>query len=66
MLTGHDMSQVAYEDKDKGVTASAVDCYFMCQDGSMFKARMHFSPYFYLQVKVGWWEFLVSSYHWQQ
>ena len=31
---------------------AAVNCYFMSQDGSMFKAQVHFSPYFYLQIKV--------------
>lgn len=32
---------------------SVVNCYFMCQDGSMFKAQVDHSPYFYLQVKEG-------------
>ena len=32
---------------------SAVDCYFMCMDGSMFKARVPHAPYFYLQVRPG-------------
>ncbi|KAF8072990.1 POL2A [Scenedesmus sp. PABB004] len=41
----------SFEDKDTGQTMSAVDCYFQCQDGSMFKARVPYAPYFYLQVK---------------
>jgi hypothetical protein len=44
--------QASHEDKDSGQVVSAVDCYFMCQDGSMFKARVLHAPYFYLQVKV--------------
>lgn len=32
---------------------SVVNCYFQCQDGSMFKAQVEFSPYFYLQVREG-------------
>lgn len=32
---------------------SVVGCYFMCQDGSMFKAEVDFAPYFYLQVLEG-------------
>ncbi|GAX75625.1 hypothetical protein CEUSTIGMA_g3069.t1 [Chlamydomonas eustigma] len=44
------MSQSCLEDKDSSQVLSAVDCYFMCQDGDMFKARVGFSPYFYIQV----------------
>ncbi|KAG2448389.1 hypothetical protein HYH02_006971, partial [Chlamydomonas schloesseri] len=40
-------------DKDSGQVVAAVDCYFMCQDGSMFKARLAFSPYFYIRVQEG-------------
>ncbi|WIA29248.1 hypothetical protein OEZ86_011756 [Tetradesmus obliquus] len=40
----------SFEDKDTGQMLSAVDCYFQCQDGSMFKARVPHAPYFYLQV----------------
>ncbi|GIL42821.1 hypothetical protein Vafri_674, partial [Volvox africanus] len=40
-------------DKDSGHVVAAVDCYFMCQDGSMFKARLAFSPYFYIRVQEG-------------
>eukprot|EP00775_Hariotina_reticulata_P007932 gene7932-8128_t len=51
----------SYEDKDTGQIVSAVNCYFQCQDGSMFKARVPYAPYFYLQIKddqerdVEWW-----------
>ena len=40
-----------------GHSVAAVNCYFMAQDGGMFKAQVPFAPYFYLQVKVqceGW------------
>ncbi|KXZ56812.1 hypothetical protein GPECTOR_1g731 [Gonium pectorale] len=40
-------------DKDTGAVVSSVDCYFMCQDGSMFKARLAFAPYFYIRVQDG-------------
>jgi hypothetical protein len=43
------------EDKESGQTLSAVDCFFQCQDGSMFKARVPFPPYFYIMVPVGSW-----------
>jgi DNA polymerase epsilon subunit 1 len=41
----------AVEDKEAQRVASAVACYFMCQDGGMFKCKLAFAPYFYLQVK---------------
>ena len=44
--------QTTVEDKESGNTIAAVNCYFMSQDGSMFKAQVAFSPYFYLQTKV--------------
>ena len=40
-------------DKESGHTISCVSCYFMCQDGSMFKAQVDFAPYFYIIVKEG-------------
>ncbi|GLC51172.1 hypothetical protein PLESTB_000473800 [Pleodorina starrii] len=40
-------------DKDSGHVVASVDCYFMCQDGTMFKARLAFSPYFYVRVREG-------------
>lgn len=45
-------AQTTLEEKDSGNTVAAVNCYFMSQDGSMFKAQVPFSPYFYLQIKV--------------
>jgi DNA polymerase epsilon subunit 1 len=39
------------EEKDTGQPRSAVACYFICQSGEMFKCKIAFSPYFYLQVK---------------
>jgi hypothetical protein len=44
--------QTVLEDRETGNTVAAVNCYFMCQDGSMFKAQVAFAPYFYLQVQV--------------
>lgn len=44
--------QTMAEDRDSGQLVSAVDCYFMCQDGGMFKAKVVYAPYFYVQVKV--------------
>lgn len=46
------MGQTTLEEKESGNTVAAVNCYFMSQDGSMFKAQVPFSPYFYLQIKV--------------
>jgi DNA polymerase epsilon subunit 1 len=40
------------EDRESGQLVSAVDCYFMCQDGGMFKAKVTYAPYFYLRCKV--------------
>jgi hypothetical protein len=39
------------EDKETGQPRSAVACYFTCQSGEMFKCKVAFAPYFYLQVK---------------
>lgn len=47
------MNATQKEDKDSGHMVSAVACYFMCQDGSMFKAEVEYAPYFYLQVAPG-------------
>jgi DNA polymerase epsilon subunit 1 len=41
----------AVEDKDSGQMISAVSCYFTSQTGEMFKCKLPFAPYFYLQVK---------------
>jgi len=40
-------------DKETGKVISCVSCYFMCQDGSMFKSQIDFFPYFYVIVKEG-------------
>ena len=45
-------AQTMVEDKETGNTLAAVNCYFMAQDGGMFKAQVPFAPYFYLQAKV--------------
>lgn len=47
------MLQSQKDDKESGQVISVVNCYFMCQDGSMFKAQVDYSPYFYLQVTDG-------------
>ena len=47
------MNATQKEDKDSGHMVSSVACYFMCQDGSMFKAEVEYAPYFYLQVAQG-------------
>jgi len=47
------MLQTQQEDKDSGHMISVVACYFMCQDGSMFKAEVPYAPYFYLHVAAG-------------
>ncbi|CAD7699674.1 unnamed protein product [Ostreobium quekettii] len=39
------------EDQEAGRTVSAVDCYFISQDGSMCKVRMPHEPYFYLVIQ---------------
>ena len=46
------VGQTTVEDKETGNTLAAVNCYFMAQDGGMFKAQVPFAPYFYLQAKV--------------
>ena len=38
------------EDKESGQVVSAVSCFLMCQNGDMFKCKVPFMPYFYLQV----------------
>ncbi|EFN52544.1 hypothetical protein CHLNCDRAFT_26745 [Chlorella variabilis] len=45
------MNQSQKVDKESGHAFSVVNCYFMCQDGGMFKAQVEYAPYFYLQVK---------------
>lgn len=39
------------QDTESGQIISVVNCYFQCQDGSMFKAQIQHAPYFYVQVR---------------
>ncbi|GMH42344.1 hypothetical protein BSKO_10263 [Bryopsis sp. KO-2023] len=39
------------KDETTKVMLSAVDCYFVCMNSTMFKVRIPFSPYFYVQAK---------------
>eukprot|EP00850_Spirogloea_muscicola_P017955 SM000159S01786 [mRNA] locus=s159:288661:304957:+ [translate_table: standard] len=41
------------EDQETRLTRSCMNLYFVCQDGSSFKARVPFLPYFYLRTKSG-------------
>ncbi|KAG9455053.1 hypothetical protein H6P81_007957 [Aristolochia fimbriata] len=41
----------SWEDHDTNKTYSCVDLYFVSQDGSTFKAKYKFSPYFYAATK---------------
>ncbi|KAK3267055.1 DNA polymerase epsilon catalytic subunit A [Cymbomonas tetramitiformis] len=45
------ISTTSLEDKETGTVLSAINCYFMCQDGDTFKAHVKFFPYFYVAVK---------------
>lgn len=47
------MNATQKEDRESGNMVSCVACYFMCQDGSMFKAEVEYAPYFYLHVADG-------------
>jgi DNA polymerase epsilon subunit 1 len=47
------MNATQKEDKESGHMVSVVGCYFMCQDGSMFKVEVGYAPYFYLLVTPG-------------
>eukprot|EP01116_Phalansterium_solitarium_P016004 TRINITY_DN3613_c0_g1_i2.p1 TRINITY_DN3613_c0_g1~~TRINITY_DN3613_c0_g1_i2.p1 ORF type:complete len:1510 (-),score=589.87 TRINITY_DN3613_c0_g1_i2:2531-7060(-) len=40
-------------DPETGVPRSALDCFFLGEDGSTFKASLPYQPYFYLGIKVG-------------
>eukprot|EP00884_Botryococcus_braunii_P021811 jgi/Botrbrau1/8313/Bobra.0081s0002.1 len=46
------LNATTIEDKETTQNVAAVNCYFISQDGSMFKAQVQFRPYLYLQVKV--------------
>lgn len=40
------------EDKEAMRQLACANCYFMCQDGSTFKAQVKYQPYMYIRVKV--------------
>jgi len=42
----------SWEDEDTGKIYSCVDQYFVSQDGSTFKVKYKFRPYFYAATKV--------------
>ncbi|KAI3461306.1 hypothetical protein Pfo_017969 [Paulownia fortunei] len=44
-------SSSSWEDREAHKVYSCVDLYFVCQDGSMFKAKYKFRPYFYAATK---------------
>nr|XP_043613660.1 DNA polymerase epsilon catalytic subunit A-like [Erigeron canadensis] len=44
-------SSSSWEDQDTQKVYSCVDLYFVCQDGSTFKAKYRFRPYFYVSTK---------------
>ncbi|KAJ9554747.1 hypothetical protein OSB04_009361 [Centaurea solstitialis] len=44
-------SSSSWEDQDTQKVYSCVDLYFVCQDGSTFKAKYKFRPYFYASTK---------------
>ncbi|XP_051120943.1 DNA polymerase epsilon catalytic subunit A-like [Andrographis paniculata] len=41
----------SWEDQETRKVYSSVDLYFVCQDGSMFKAKYKYRPYFYAATK---------------
>eukprot|EP00899_Mesostigma_viride_P020528 jgi/Mesvir1/28477/Mv15897-RA.2 len=41
------------ENEETQRTMSALNCYFMCQDGSTFRAQVVYPPYFYVRTKPG-------------
>ncbi|KAL9143406.1 hypothetical protein ABFS82_14G234200 [Erythranthe guttata] len=45
------LSASSWEDQETHKVYSCVDLYFVCQDGSMFKAKYKFRPYFYVATK---------------
>ncbi|KAK9824549.1 hypothetical protein WJX72_011249 [[Myrmecia] bisecta] len=55
------LKETTLEAQETGHVVSGLNCYFMCQDGSMFKAQLIYAPYFYLAVK-GDLEMEVDSY----
>lgn len=47
------MNATTITDESSGRDLAALACYFMCQDGSTFKADVPFTPYFYLVTRAG-------------
>ncbi|KAH6814720.1 DNA polymerase epsilon catalytic subunit [Perilla frutescens var. frutescens] len=45
------LASSSWEDRETSKVYSCVDLYFVCQDGSMFKAKYKFRPYFYAATK---------------
>ncbi|XP_060169809.1 DNA polymerase epsilon catalytic subunit A-like isoform X1 [Lycium barbarum] len=45
------LSSSSWEDQETRKAYSCVDLYFVCQDGSTFKAKYKFRPYFYVATK---------------
>lgn len=45
------VSSAMDDPNNDNITYSCVNLYFMCQDGSTFKAQFKFAPYFYLGTK---------------
>ena len=47
------MYESSIRDEDTKLEHNAIDLYFLCEDGSTFKATKRFEPYFYLGFKDG-------------
>ncbi|CAN4107239.1 unnamed protein product [Withania somnifera] len=45
------LASSSWEDQETHKVYSCVDLYFVCQDGSTFKAKYKFRPYFYVATK---------------
>eukprot|EP01018_Ginkgo_biloba_P017404 Gb_06608 [translate_table: standard] len=45
------LASSSFEDEDNDKTFSCVDLYFVSQDGSTFKSKYKFAPYFYVATK---------------
>ncbi|XP_055836278.1 DNA polymerase epsilon catalytic subunit A-like [Solanum dulcamara] len=45
------LASSSWEDQETRKVYSCVDLYFVCQDGSTFKAKYKFRPYFYVATK---------------
>ncbi|PHT35292.1 DNA polymerase epsilon catalytic subunit B [Capsicum baccatum] len=45
------LSSSSWEDQETHKVYSCVDLYFVCQDGSTFKVKYRFRPYFYVATK---------------